>query len=128
MQIETNISVTVPKVTCFRDLMNCANAVTEIEGGSQAHAALKMNVAAGDLAACLTERKGKQIAAEVYDEVAALVLRGVAVGLAFGMTPNDLMEALTREGQRLAEKGVSERVTDAMKNVGPFVQQPCCGR
>lgn len=119
MQITTEVTVVVPEAKGFQDLFDFAETLANVEGKDLYRHVAKMNVAAGDLAACVTERTPRFPTEDaVFDEVAALVLRSVIFGLAHGMTEDDMGEALSRETSRLVRRGLVSRIEDELDVAG----------
>lgn len=100
MQVVISQEVIPSAVNTIEDIFSAAANVSAVEGLDLMNQTIKMNIAAGDLAACLTEKTPcncKDCSEELHDEVAALILRAVIFGTAFGMTPDDLRKGFERE-------------------------------
>lgn len=119
MKVSTIIAVQGTNVADLGDLLMVADAVASIEGKDLYKHTAKMNVAAGDLAACLTEAKdGFPAREDVFDEVASLVIRATIFGVAHGMNAAQLAAAIERESVRMVGGAVSERVSAEIKKSG----------
>lgn len=122
MQLSAIVSVQSSPVVDLSDLLMVAEQVASAEGKNLYMHTAKMGVAAGDLAACLTESKdGFPRQEEIYDEVAALVVRATIFGVAHGMNGDQLRAAIERESSRLVGAAMSERVEGAIKDAGLVV-------
>lgn len=119
LKTDVVIAVQSGAVDKFGDLLMVADAVAGVEGKDLYKHAAKMGVAAGDLAACLTEDEGGEMNREgVFDEVAALIIRASIFGSAYGMTARDLKSAIERESSRMVCQGIEKRVHAQIKQSG----------
>lgn len=118
IRINSKSEINIKPITDLAGVMRAATIIANADEDNIVLASMRLNTAAGDLAATVVAGPDKVVIEHAHQEVAEVILRAIAVGQKMGMSGLDLANALSEVTSQVIDEAHERVVGDLMARIG----------